>query len=241
MLKKLILLWGCFWISFSILAKDTKIVGFDQAFNLNSDHMYQLELSDLNPADQFWTAIYLVGYPKAAGSNSKLDFVIMGEGLLEKNHPTQPGELVTLVAQDLPLRKNYSFKEFDDLVDEIEEQTGKKVQDPYLTNKDNIRVYGKIWDWIPEYNLNKPAKIMFGVQNDRDFEIKAAYLVVGEGEKTPQLLKLNVQPYSSDPHAMNDPVKKAERNLVKFEAKLMIFFTIAAALIFLNWGKWRRQ
>ena len=48
-------------------------------------------------------------------------------------------------------------------------------------------MYGKIWDWIPEYNVNQPAKISFGVENAQDFDIKAAYLVVGEEKKPSKL------------------------------------------------------
>lgn len=242
MLKKIILLGGCLCLSGAVWSQETKIIGFEQFFNLDKEHSYQLELGNLNPASQFWTALYLVTVPKTTNNmESKLDFVIVGEGLLEKNHPTQPAEVVTLVAQDLPMRKSYSLKEFDDLTDEIEDQTNKKIQDPILTDTSNVRVYGKIWDWVPEYNVNKPAKISFGVENAQDFDIKAAYLVVGEGEKTNQIMQLDIQPYSNRADSMASPqVARAERNLAWFEAKFMIFLVIAAGLIFLNWGKWRK-
>ncbi|MEG0198667.1 MAG: hypothetical protein RR676_16105 [Acinetobacter sp.] len=243
MLKKIILLGGCLYFSGGAWAQETNIIGFEQFFNLDKEHSYQLELGNLNPASQFWTAVYLVAVPKTTGNQeSKLDFLIVGQGLLAKNHPTQPAEAVTLVAQDLPMRKNYSLKEFDDLTDEIEDQTHKEIQDPILTDASNVRVYGKIWDWIPEYNVNQPAKISFGVENAQDFDIKAAYLVVGEGEKTKQIMQLDIQPYSNRGDSIENPqVTRAERNLVWLETKFMIFFVVTASLIFLKWGKWRRR
>lgn len=229
-------------LSFGAFAQKTKIIGFDQFFNLDAEHSYQLELKDLNPSTQMWTAFYIIGVPKSAGTNTKADFIVTGEGLLEKEHPTNPTEVMTLVANNLPIRQNYSFKEFDDLVGEIEDQTGQKVQDPTFSEQGNIRVYGRILDWIPEYNLQKPAKITFGLADIQNFDIKAAYLVVGEGEKTPQLLKLNIQ-QKMDPEqveqSFRDKSRSHEFRWAGFEAKILIFLTILAATVFLNWRKWR--
>ncbi len=77
-------------------------------------------------------------------------------------------------------------------------KTGKKIQDPVLGTTDNVRVYGQIMDWIPEYNSSTPAKISFGITNPQDLEIKAAYVVIGEAEKTPQLLALDIHPMDSN-------------------------------------------
>jgi len=159
MLRKIVL-FGCgLFFCFGVAAQETKILGFDQVFNLNHDELYELELQNLNPSSQLWTAFYLIGVPKSAAMNTKADFVISGEGVINKDHPANPTEVVSLVANNLPARENYSFKEFDDLVEEIEDQTGKKIQDPVLGDASNVRVYGQIIDWIPEYNLQKPAKI----------------------------------------------------------------------------------
>lgn len=241
MLKKIVLLCGCLFLSWGTWAAETKIIGFEQVFNLDQEHSYEVELGNLNPASQIWTALYLVGVPKTSGSSaSKLDFVIAGEGLLDKSHPTQPAEIVTLEAQNLQMRVNYSLKDFDDLTDEIENQTDKKIQDPILTDSNNVRVYGKIWDWIPEYNLNKPAKVSFGVANVQDFDIKAAYLIVGEGEKTPQLLKLDIQ-QKIDSEQVQQSFKEKSNSFkygtIRVELKFLIFFTILAVSAILNWRK----
>jgi len=244
MLKKLIFFWVGICLSGAVFAKDSKIVGFDQVFNLDTEHAYQLEIGDLNPSSQFWTAFYLVGVPKVVESAAKVDFYVTGDGLLEKSHPANPTEITSLVAENLPIRHNYSFKNFDDLVAEIEAQTGKKIQDPELGEAANVRVYGRILDWIPEYNLQRPAHIMFGLADAQDFDIKAAYLVVGEGDKTPQVLQLDLQ-QKTDPEqvrqSFDDTRKSPTFNLASMEAKFLIFLVIAAATIFLNWGKWRRS
>lgn len=244
MLRK-IMLFGCgLFFCFGVAAQETKILGFDQVFNLNHDELYELELQNLNPSSQLWTAFYLIGVPKSAAMNTKADFVISGEGVINKDHPANPTEVVSLVANNLPARQNYSFKEFDDLVEEIEDQTGKKIQDPVLGDASNVRVYGQVIDWIPEYNLQKPAKISFGIANHQNFEIKAAYLVIGEGEKTPQIIALNIHQKMDAEQVQNSFQEKSrshELSFARFEAKFLIFLVIIAATIFLNWGKWRRN
>ena len=243
MLRKLMVLgWGM-CLSLSLMAQETKIIGFDQVFNLNHDEAYEFELKNLNPGAQLWTAFYLVGVPKSASNNSQADFVVTGEGMINKAHPANPTERVNLVANHLPVRQNYSFHEFEDLVDEVEEQTGKKIQDPVLGITDNVRVYGQIMDWIPEYNSSTPAKISFGIANPQDFEIKAAYVVIGEAEKTPQLLALDIHPLDTQQleQSFQEQSHRQQFNIARFEAKFLIFLTLLGAAIFLNWGKWRRN
>lgn len=243
MLRKLIVLgWGM-CLSLSLMAQETKIIGFDQVFNLNHDEVYELQLKNLNPGAQLWTAFYLVGVPKSASNNSQADFVVKGEGVINKVHPANPTERVNLVANHLLVRQNYSFHEFEDLVDEIEEQTGKKIQDPVLGTTDNVRVYGQIMDWIPEYNSSTPAKISFGITNPQDFEIKAAYVVIGEAEKTPQLLALDIHPLDTQQlePSLQEQSHRQQFSIARFEAKFLIFLTLLGAAIFLNWGKWRRN
>lgn len=243
MLRKLMVLgWGL-CLSLGLMAQETKIIGFDQVFQLNHDEVYEFELKNLNPGAQLWTAFYLVGVPKAASDNTRADFVVSAEGMINKAHPASPAEQVSLVANHLPVRQNYSFQGFEALVEEIEEQTGKKVQDLVLGTTDNVRVYGQIMDWIPEYNASKPAKISFGIANPQDFEIKAAYVVIGEAEKTPQLLALEIHPL--DAQQLGQPFQEQSHrqqfNIARFEAKILIFLTLLGATIFLNWGKWRRN
>ncbi|KXZ73651.1 hypothetical protein AVENLUH5627_00486 [Acinetobacter venetianus] len=243
MLKNLIsLCWGI-CASFSLYAQETKITGFDQFFNLDVEHHYELELKNLNPSAQIWTAFYIVGVPKSAGMQTKADFTVIGEGLLSQAHPTNPTEVMSLMANDLPIRQNYSLKAFDDLASEIESQTGVNIQDPDVNGAANVRVYGRILDWIPEYNLQKPAVISFGITDAQDFDIKAAYVIVGEGEKTPQLMQLNIQE-KADPEqvqqAFKETTKSSEFRLARFETKFLIFFVILAATIFLNWHRFRR-
>jgi hypothetical protein len=71
MLRKLMVLgWGM-CLSLSLMAQETKIIGFDQVFNLNHDEVYELQLKNLNSGSQLWTAFYLVGVPKSASNNSR--------------------------------------------------------------------------------------------------------------------------------------------------------------------------
>ncbi|ENX18118.1 hypothetical protein F895_00186 [Acinetobacter sp. CIP 64.2] len=244
MLRKIILFgWGV-CLSFGVLAQETKIIGFDQVFNLNHDEFYQVELKNLAPSSQLWTAFYLIGVPKSGAMTTQADFAVKGEGIINKAHPSNSTDVISLVANHLPIRQNYSLKAFDDLVEEIEDQTGQKVLDPTISTTENVRVYGQIIDWIPEYNLQKPAKLSFGVINSQDFDIKAAYLVVGEADKTPQLLALDIH-QKADVEQVEQSFRNTSRShefrFAQFETKFLIFLTILAATIFLNWGKWRRN
>ncbi|MEG2846958.1 MAG: hypothetical protein RR876_16415, partial [Acinetobacter sp.] len=135
---------------------------------------------------------------------------------------------------NLPVRQNYSLKEFSGLVDEIEVQTGQKVQDPNFSQTGNVRVYGRILDWIPEYNLQKPAKISFSVSNPKYFDIKAIYMIVGEGAKTSQLLELAIEnkeiakqpPQTSSESKENDSFPLAMKSLF-----LLIFVALISFLV----------
>lgn len=192
MSKRMMLFVCVLFFTDGTFAEETKISGFNQVIDVNPDQNYQSELKDLNPSTQLWTAFYVVGVPQSAGAHTQANLTVTGEGLIAKNHPKIPVENITLIANDLPVRQNYSLNEFKDLVSEIEEQTGQKIQEPNVSQTNNVRVYGQILDWIPEYNLQKPAKISFSIHNSRDFDIKAIYMIVGEGVKTPQLLKLAI-------------------------------------------------
>lgn len=193
MLKRMSLFGCVLCFTYSAFAQETKITGFNQILNVNPDQSYQFELKNLNPSTQLWTAFYVVGVPQSAGTDTQANLTIMGDGLIAADHPKTPIESITLIANNLPVRQNYSLKEFSGLVDEIEVQTGQKVQDPNFSQTGNVRVYGRILDWIPEYNLQKPAKISFSVSNPKYFDIKAIYMIVGEGAKTPQLIKLAIE------------------------------------------------
>lgn len=232
--KRMSLFGWILCISCSAFSQETKIIAFNQVLNLNVDQSYQFELENLNPSTQLWTAFYVVGVPQSAGTDTQANLTIIGDGLIAADHPKTPIESITLIANNLPVRQNYSLKEFSGLVDEIEVQTGQKVQDPNFSQTGNVRVYGRILDWIPEYNLQKPAKISFSVSNPKYFDIKAIYMIVGEGAKTSQLLELAIEnkeiakqpPQTSSESKENDSFPLAMKSLF-----LLIFVALISFLV----------
>ena len=138
------------------------------------------------------------------------------------------------------------------------------IEDPVLEKTDTVRIYSQVNDWIPEYNSYEPTKVQFGIENPVDFDIVAAYVMVGKGEKPAQLNELNFN--KTVPIATNDsttatPLKQSEALPVasvessdleiksssffssRIEVKMLMFIVVAiitAIFAFINRRKFRR-
>lgn len=229
-------------LSTHVFAEKTKIVTFEQFFKLDKEHATQMEFTDVNPSSQAWTAIYVVGKQTIPNREAKMNVVLLPEGLINKANPTEKVNQTVLVADDLPLRKTFSLKEFDDLADEIEDQTNKKIQDPVVNDADIIRTYAQVLDWVPEYGAQS-FKLSIGVPEQVGFEPIAIYMVVGEGEKPQQVIDLMKQNSNLSADERQEQFRNLSKSpdsmLARMEAKFLIFFVIAAAMAFIYWGKWR--
>lgn len=67
--------------------------------------------------------------------------------------------------------------------------------------------------------------------------------MIGEAEKTPQLLALDIHPLDTQQlePSLQEQSHRQQFSIARFEAKFLIFLTLLGAAIFLNWGKWRRN
>lgn len=227
-----------------IWAQDFKIAYFEQKFNLNTDQAIALELEEIDPSTQFWTALYVIGQQSMPNRTATMDLVVVPVGAIDKSNPQTEAIRTTLIAEDLPLRKKYSLKEFGDIEDAIEDSTHQKIQDPVISSTDNIRAYAQVTDWVPEYNQKK-IELAIGFPSQNGFKPVAVYLIVGEGEKPKQIAQLVKQNSNLTPEQMQENFrninKSPEATLMKFETRLMIFFAIAATFAFIYWGKSRRD
>ena len=244
MLKQIFALAIGFILSAQTFALETKIVTFEQFLQLDKEHAMQMEFTDVTPSTQAWTAIYVVGKQTIPNRTAQMNLVILPEGLINKANPTEKLSQTLLIADDLPLRKKFSLKEFDDIADEIEDQTDKKIEDPYVKDGDMIRTYAQVLDWVPEDGIGN-FKLNIAVPEQNGFEPLAIYMIVGEGAKPKQVIDLIKQNSNlteqERKEQFRDIAKSPDAKLAKFEARLLIFFAIAAVMMFIYWGKWRRS
>ena len=167
------------FLAMSWLARLHQVL-FDQVLNLKTNQLYELELEDVQAGDQIWTAVYLVGRQNYPGLTAKVDFVMDNQGLLNKANPSEHAVYQALIAENLTQTNQYSFKQFKGLNTFIEDTSEQLITDPILEKTDSIRIYSQVNDWIPEYNTYEPTKVKFGIQNPLDFDIVAAYVLVGQ-------------------------------------------------------------
>lgn len=244
MLKQIFALGLGLVLSIQAFALETKIVSFEQFLKLDPEHAAQMEFKDVSPSTQAWTAIYVVGKQTVPNRTAQMNLVILPEGLINKANPTEKVNQTVLIADDLPLRKKFSLKEFDDIADVIEDQTDQKIQDPIVNDGDIIRTYAQVLDWVPEYGVEN-FKLSIGVPEQVGFEPLAIYMIVGEGDKPQQVIDLMKQNSNltaeEREQQFRDIAKSPDSKLARFEARFLIFFAIAAVMIFLYWGKMRRS
>lgn len=244
MLKRIFILGLGLILSMQVIAAKTKIVTFEQFLKLDREHAAQMEFTDVSPSTQAWTAIYVVAKQTIPNRTAQMNLVILPEGLINKASPTEKVNQTILVADDLPLRKKFSLKEFDDIAEEIEDQTDKKIEDPFVKDTDVIRTYAQVLDWVPEYGVEN-FKLSIAVPEQEGFEPLAIYMIVGEGDKPKQVMDLMLQNSNMSAEErqqqFRDVSKSPDSMMAKMEARVMIFFVIAAAMLFIFWGKWRRE
>ncbi|WP_087552833.1 hypothetical protein [Acinetobacter wuhouensis] len=231
-------------LSVHVFALKTKIVTFEQFLKLDQEHAAEMEFTDVSPSTQAWTAIYVVGKQTIPNRTAQMSLVILPEGLINKASPTEKINQTILVADDLPLRKKFSLKEFDDIADEIKEQTGKEIEDPFVKDADVIRTYAQVMDWVPEYGVEN-FKLSIAVPEQQGFEPLAIYMIVGEGDKPKQVMDLMLQNNNMSAEERQQQFRNASKSpdsmMAKMEARFLIFLVIAAVMIFVLWGKFRRD
>lgn len=234
-IQKVILVLCCAFSQYTFAQKASDIL-FDQNINLKPNQEYALELENVQAGDQIWTAVYLVAQQNYPGRTSKLDFVIQNQGLLNKAKPSEHAVTTSLVAEDLSQTHYFSFNQFKALKQWIESETDQKIEDPIVEETDTIRIYSQVNDWIPEYNSYEPTKVKIAYQNPIDFNIVAAYVVVGKGEKPAQLSELNFKDIQSATYTQSvSATRIASSQQLDFNSNHMnikLIFLFSATLLF---------
>ena len=189
-IRKIMVVICCTFSSYALAEESSQVI-FQQILKIKPEQRYEVELENVQASDQIWTAVYLIGKQNYPGPTSKVDFLIENQGLLNKANASEHVISKQLIAEDLPETQYYSLNQFKQLRQFIEKETEQKIEDPILEDGDTIRIYSQVNDWIPEYNSYEATKVKIAIQKPIDFNIVAAYVLVGKGEKPTQLNELD--------------------------------------------------
>lgn len=234
-IRKIMVVICCTFSSY-VWAEETSQVVFQQILKIKPEQRYEVELENVQPSDHIWTAVYLIGKQNYPGPTSKVDFLIENQGLLNKANASEHVISKQLIAEDLPETHYYSLNQFKQLRQFIEKETEQKIEDPILEEDDTIRIYSQVNDWIPEYNSYEPTKVKIAVQNPVDFNIVAAYVLVGRGEKPTQLNELGFNRVLVTDHTnsvkpmISESTYRSDMSMTRSNFKLI--WVLASALVF---------
>lgn len=231
----------CLMFSSQILwAEDSQILAFEQFIDPVAEQRYSVSVPAVAQNEQLWSVVYMVLQTNQVPDNTVLDFKVVPQGLLLKNNPAQKIQEYAFDGVQLAQKKDYVLSQFSDLSEQLEDQTGKKVQDASIFDTSRAHVYARVEDWVPDYNAQATQlNIELGKLNE--MQVKGLYLILGKGEKPKDLLAIaQLDPMiKSQFHSEEMQERKAARSELR-EARLAIFLVIIAMGIFLGWYRFKR-
>ena len=231
----------CLMFSSQILwAEDSQILAFEQFIDPAEEQRYSVSVPAVAQNEQLWSVVYMVLQTNQVPDNTVLDFKVVPQGLLLKNNPAQKIQEYGFDGVQLAQKKDYVLSQFSDLSEQLEDQTGKKVQDASLFDTSRVHVYARVEDWVPDYNAQATQlNIELGKLNE--MQVKGLYLILGKGEKPKDLLAIaQLDPMiKSQFHSEEMQERKAARSELR-EARFAIFLVIIAMGIFLGWYRFKR-
>ncbi|WP_180108839.1 MULTISPECIES: hypothetical protein [unclassified Acinetobacter] len=231
----------CLMFSSQILwAEDSQILAFEQFIDSAAEQRYSVSVPAVAQNEQLWSVVYMVLQTNQVPDNTVLDFKVVPQGLLLKNNPAQKIQEYAFDGVQLAQTKDYVLSQFSDLSEQLEDQTGKKVQDASLFDTSRAHVYARVEDWVPDYNAHATQlNIELGKLNE--MQMKGLYLILGKGEKPKDLLAIaQLDPMiKSQFHSEEMQERKAARSELR-EARFAIFLVIIAMGVFLGWYRFKR-
>ena len=231
----------CLMFSSQILwAEDSQILAFEQFIDPAEEQRYSVSVPAVAQNEQLWSVVYMVLQTNQVPDNTVLDFKVVPQGILLKNNPAQKIQEYGFDGVQLAQKKDYVLSQFSDLSEQLEDQTGKKVQDASIFDASRAHVYARVEDWVPDYNAHATQlNIELGKLNE--IQVKGLYLILGKGEKPKDLLAIaQLDPMiKSQFYSEEMQERKAARSELR-EARLAIFLVIIARGIFLGWYRFKR-
>ncbi len=231
----------CLMFSSQILwAEDSQILAFEQFIDPAAEQRYSVSVPAVAQNEQLWSVVYMVLQTNQVPDNTVLDFKVVPQGLLLKNNPAQKIQEYAFDGVQLAQKKDYVLSQFSDLSEQLEDQTGKKVQDASIFDASRAHVYARVEDWVPDYNAQATQlNIELGELNE--MQVKGLYLILGKGEKPKDLLAIaQLDPMiKSQFYSEEMQERKAARSELR-EARFAIFLVIIAMGIFLGWYRFKR-
>ncbi|WP_180101623.1 hypothetical protein [Acinetobacter sp. YH12126] len=231
----------CLMFSSQILwAEDSQILAFEQFIDPAEEQRYSVSVPAVAQNEQLWSVVYMVLQTNQVPDNTVLDFKVVPQGILLKNNPAQKIQEYGFDGVQLAQKKDYVLSQFSDLSEQLEDQTGKKVQDASIFDASRAHVYARVEDWVPDYNAHATQlNIELGKLNE--MQVKGLYLILGKGEKPKDLLAIaQLDPMiKSQFHSEEMQERKAARSELR-EARFAIFLVIIAMGVFLGWYRFKR-
>ncbi|WP_180054203.1 hypothetical protein [Acinetobacter sp. YH12142] len=231
----------CLMFSSQILwAEDSQILAFEQFIDPAEEQRYSVSVPVVAQNEQLWSVVYMVLQTNQVPDNTVLDFKVVPQGILLKNNPAQKIQEYGFDGVQLAQKKDYVLSQFSDLSEQLEDQTGKKVQDASIFDASRAHVYARVEDWVPDYNAQATQlNIELGKLNE--MQMKGLYLILGKGEKPKDLLAIaQLDPMiKSQFHSEEMQERKAARSELR-EARFAIFLVIIAMGVFLGWYRFKR-
>lgn len=238
--KLLLLIFTLVCSGWSQAQDATKILAFNQYFDLIDQQKYEVVLPEIAASDQVWSAVYVVLQDKTASGHYFLDLQLLPQGILFKNNPALQKDSLQVESDQIARVQKYSFKEFEELNKLLEKQTSAEIKDTQIFDTTRARVMGRVDEWVPQYNHNGQSELSVQFPQLEDVEVKAVYLIVGQGEKPNDIEKiaaLNPAHKFQGNVAQNTAKNEARRSI--FEARWLIWGVILCAMIYLGWNKTR--
>lgn len=227
----LFICFSAFMCTPAVAGIETKILGFEQTGVLPGDaqHLLNVSLHDVNPNLAVWFSIYYVGVADSESLDDNNTLMLDSDHLILETKPYP----LRISAEESPHRKKFSLTEYGDVVDLVDEQLDRKVQEislPADVPADKIRVFSRTLEFTQD--INSSGTVSLDISNSAVHGLRplAVYVVAGQGDKPEALTNLTTR--SSE--EMQSAVPRRRMGGEWFIAKIMIMFVVLGAFIYLR-------
>jgi len=177
MLKSIGVFIFCICAYVDVYAQDFKIMQFKQAIDLATTQQIDLEISEVAQDQQFWTAIYVIAHQGMSDAQAQFN--------------------VQIQATDLPRSDRYLLTDLPIISAAIQQHDQTKIEAPLLQADNPVRVYTQFIDWLPSYNHQDDIHLRLNIPVQHGLYAAAVYVIVGQGAKPEELLKIALQSETS--------------------------------------------
>ncbi len=200
MLKSIGVFIFCICAYVDVYAQDFKIMQFKQAIDLATTQHIDFEISEVAQDQQFWTAIYVIAHQGMSDAQAQFNLQIQAKGALNIANPAVNPWFSQIQATDLPRSDRYLLTDLPIISAAIQQHDQTKIEAPLLQADNPVRVYAQFIDWLPSYNHQDDIHLRLSIPIQHGLYAAAVYVIVGQGAKPEELLKIALQSETSSVH-----------------------------------------